>query len=118
MAYLIGLAALISTAPVLEVEITVAVWAAQGQEVNQTLKIDAVDRILGSIERIAAMLLILAGLGWIAPLLFLPRLLLMIYQGHARENRTAVTTKIVTSFATAVIVSLLLLNIPVPLLML
>ncbi|MCB0212612.1 MAG: DUF3307 domain-containing protein [Anaerolineae bacterium] len=118
MAYLIGLAALISTAPVLEAEITVAVWAAQGQEINHTLKIDTSDRVLGSIERITAMFLIIAGFGWIAPLLFVPRLLLMIYQGQARENRTAVTTKVITSFMTAVIVSLLLLNIPAPLLML
>lgn len=118
MAYLIGLAALISTAPVLEAEITVAVWAVQGQEINHTLKIDTADRVLGSIERITAMVLILAGFGWIAPLLFVPRLLLMIYQGQARENRTAVTTKVITSFATAVVVSLLLINIPAPLLML
>lgn len=118
MAYLIGLSALISTAPVLEAEITVAVWAAQGQEINQTLRIDTSDRVLGSIERITAMILILTGFGLFAPFIFLPRLLLMIYQGQARENRTAVTTKVITSFASAVIVSLLLINIPAPVLLL
>jgi hypothetical protein len=114
MAYLIGLFALIGTAPVLEAEITVAVWAAQGQEVTQTVKIDTNDRVLGAFERILATFLILVGLGALAPFIFLPRLALMIRQGQARENRTAVTTKVITSFASAVIVSILLSNIPMP----
>ena len=111
MAYLIGLAALISTAPVLEAEITVAVWAAQGQEITYTVRIDAEDRILGAIERIVAVILILTGFGLLAPLVFIPRLAFMIYQGQAQENRTAVTTKVLTSFGSALIVSLLLYNI-------
>ena len=36
-------------------------------------------------------------------------------QGQARENRTAVTTKMITSFISAVIVGLLLAGIPAPL---
>lgn len=118
LAYLIGLFALIGTAPVLEAEITVAVWAAQGQEVKQTVKIDTSDRVLGAFERILALILILVGLGWLAPFIFLPRLALMIRQGQARENRTAVTTKVITSFASAVVVSILLYNIPAPIILL
>jgi hypothetical protein len=118
MAYLIGLAALISTAPVLEAEVTVAVWAAQGQEINHTLRIDTSDRVLGSLERISAMAFILAGFGLLAPLVFLPRLGLMIFQGQGRQNRTQVTTKVLTSLATAVVVSLILFNVPVPVLFL
>jgi hypothetical protein len=114
LAYLIGLFALIGTAPVLEAEITVAVWAAQGQEVKQTVKIDTDDRVFGALERILATIFILLGLGLLAPFVFLPRLVLMIRRGQARENRTAVTTKVVTSFASAVIVALLLNAIPIP----
>lgn len=114
LVYLIGLFALIGTAPVLEAEITVAVWAAQGQEVKQTVKIDTDDRVFGALERILATIFILLGLGLLAPLVFLPRLGLMVYRGQARENRTAVTTKVVTSFASAVIVALLLNTIPIP----
>jgi len=114
LVYLIGLFALIGTAPVLEAEITVAVWAAQGQEVKQTVKIDTNDRVFGALERILATFFILLGLGLLAPLVFLPRLGLMVYRGQARENRTAVTTKVVTSFASAVIVALLLNTIPIP----
>ena len=114
MAYLIGIASLISIAPVLEVEVTVAVWAAQGQEVTQALSIDTEDRVLGAIERILGMTLMLSGFGLVAPLVFLPRLAFMIHQGKARESRTAVTTKVITSFASAALVSLLLYSISAP----
>ena len=114
MAYMIGLATIIGVAPVLEAEITVAVLAAQGQEIKHTVKIDLPDRVLGSIERAIAVILILMGYGFLAPLIFLPRLGLMIYQGEARDNRTAVATKVVTSFSTAAVVSFLLYNVPIP----
>jgi hypothetical protein len=114
MAYLIGLAILISTAPVLEIEVTVAVWAAQGQETTQTLGIDTEDRVLGGLERTIAALLIILGFGLLAPFVFLPRLLIMIRQGHYEENRTAVTTKVLTSFGSALVVALLLQQITVP----
>jgi hypothetical protein len=105
---------MIGVVPVLEAEITVAVWAIQGREVNYTVEINTTDRILGSIERIIATALILTGYGLLAPLVFLPRLVLMICQGKARTNRTAVVSKILTSFATAIIVSLLLYQVPLP----
>ena len=114
MAYLIGLTILISTAPVLEIEITVAVWAAQGQETTQTLGIETEDRVLGGLERIIAALLIIFGFGLLAPFVFLPRLFLMIRHGDYEENRTAVTTKVLTSFGSALIVALMLQQITVP----
>ncbi|MBI1882056.1 MAG: hypothetical protein HYR94_28100 [Chloroflexi bacterium] len=98
----------------MEAEVAVAVLATQGTEVKQTVAINSVDRLLGGLERIAATLLILVGYGLLAPLVFLPRLALMIYQGQARDNRTTMITKVVTSFATAIIVGLVLYNIPIP----
>ncbi|MEW5958749.1 MAG: DUF3307 domain-containing protein, partial [Chloroflexota bacterium] len=112
MVYLAGLATMIGVVPVLEAEITVAVWAAQGREVGYTVEISTADRLVGSLERIVAAALILLGYGYAAPFVFLPRLALMIYQGKARSNRTAVITKVLTSFATTIIVSLLLYQIP------
>jgi hypothetical protein len=114
MAYLAGLAAMIGVAPVLEAEVTVAAWAVQGHEVGRTVEIASSDRILGSLERIAAMLLILTGYGLLSPLIFLPRLGLMIYQGQAKNDRTAVATKVITSFATAAFVTFLLHEVPSP----
>jgi hypothetical protein len=114
MAYLIGLAILIGTVPILEAEITVAVWAVQGQEINYTLGIYTSDRVLGGLERMVAMTLILTGYGLVAPLLFLPRLAFMIYQGQAKDNRTAVVCKVITSFIATLIISAVLTYIPFP----
>ncbi len=114
MAYLIGLAALIGVVPVLEVETAVAALYVGGINLNETVKVDLSDRLLGSIERIAAMALLLIGYGLLAPLMFLPRLGVMIYQGQARENRIPVTTKVIVSFLSAIIVAFVLSFIPPP----
>lgn len=114
MAYLIGLAILISTAPVLEAEITVFVWAAQGKEVTKTVAIGSKDRILGSLERIIGSIIILASFGLLAPVVFIPRLAVMVRDGEYQEDPTAVTTKVLTSFGCALGVSLLLMQIPPP----
>jgi hypothetical protein len=78
--------------------------------------IESTDRILGGLERIVATALILLGYGLLAPVVFLPRLALMVYQGQAKDNQTMVVTKVVTSFMTAIIVGLILYNIPMPIL--
>ena len=114
IAYLSGLAILIGVVPILEVEITVAVWATQGHQVGHTVSIETSDRILGSLERIVAMFLILTGYGLISPLIFVPRLAYMIYRGQAKVNRTAVICKVITSFASTIIVSAVLYFVPFP----
>jgi hypothetical protein len=114
LAYLIGLAIIIGVVPVLEAEIAVAVLAAQGQDINYTVPIDSSDRILGGLERCGATFLILFGFGWLAPLVFLPRLFLMIHQGQAISNRSTMITKVATSFVAALVTGLVLLNVPIP----
>lgn len=119
LVYLIGLAALIGVTPVLEVEITVAIWQAQGQAMDKIVAITSTDRILGGLERSIGMLLIALGAGLLAPLVFIPRLALMVRQDKEKDveiDRTAVATKVLTSFATAVIVGVLLYNVPSPVL--
>jgi hypothetical protein len=114
IAYLTGLAILIGVVPVLEVEIAVVILAIQGTSLNHTVKVDLSDRVLGSIERTIAVGLILIGYGLIAPLVFLPRLAVMIYQGQAEVNRTPVITKVVVSLVSAIAVGVLLRHIPLP----
>ncbi len=114
LAYLSAVAILIGVVPILEVEITVAIWATQGHQVGHTVSIETSDRVLGSLERIVAMLLILTGYGLISPLIFGPRLAYMIYRGQAKVNRTAVICKVITSFASTIIVSSVLYFIPFP----
>jgi len=112
--YLGGLAILIGVIPILEIEITVAVWAAQGTQVNHTVGIDKSDRIFGSLERAIGLALILIGWWWVSPLVFIPRLALMIYQGQANANRTAVASKMATSFISTILVSWMLWFVPFP----
>lgn len=112
--YLIGLAMAIGMVPVLEAEITVAVWAAQGREVKKTIAINTSDRLLGSLERIGSIGLILAGYGLLVPLLFAPRLIFMIRKGQFKQDRTAAACKLIVSFAAAVIIGFSLTNIPPP----
>jgi len=114
MVYLAGLAIMIGVVPVLEAEITVAVWAAQGREVGHTVEINTTDRVMGSFERVIATILMLLGYYYLAPLIFGPRLALMIRSGTARTNPTAVITKVLTSFAVTMMVSLRLHQIPFP----
>jgi hypothetical protein len=114
MAYLTGLAILIGVVPVLEVEIAVVILAIQGTNLNHTVKVDLSDRVLGSIERTIAVVLILIGYGLIAPLVFLPRLAVMIHQGQADVNRTTVVTKVVVSFVSALVIGVLLRYLPMP----
>lgn len=114
IAYLSALAILIGVVPILEVEITVAVWATQGHQVGYTVGIDTADRVLGSLERVVAMVLILTGYGLVSPLIFLPRLAMMIFWGQGPVNRTAVLCKVLTSFVSTVIISAFLFYIPFP----
>ncbi len=115
LVYLIGLAAVIGVVPVLEAEITVAVWAAQGHEVQKTVQIDTWDRVLGSLERIGATGLILAGFGLLSPLMFLPRLVIMVYQGQSTVDWSAIATKVLVSFGATILIGGLLYSIPTPL---
>lgn len=114
IAYLSGLAILVGVVPILEVEITVAVWAFQGRQVNETVSIEVSDRLLGSFERVGAAFVIFSGYGLIAPLLFGPRLAYLIYKGQVQANATAVICKVVTSLASTILISLILLKIPFP----
>ena len=114
MAYLIGLALLIGVAPVLEVETAVLALYVRGTNLGQTIQVYLSDRVLGSLERIVATALILKGYILIVPLAFIPRLGIMIYQGHAKEDPTPVIAKVAVSLLTAVVVGYVLSYIPPP----
>ena len=117
LVYLICLTTVISVVPVLEVETTVAALAMLGIEITHTVSIDFSDRLLGAIERIVAVALMLVGFGLLAPVVFVPRLGYMIYQGQLKTDKVGVITKVVTSFVTMLVIALLLLRIPLSLLL-
>lgn len=112
--YLIGLTIAISVVPVLEAETTVAVLAFLGTEINYTVAIETADRLLGASERIIAVIVILLGYWFVAPFIFLPRLIYMIRQGQLETDKVGVITKVATSFVMMLVVALILLNVPIP----
>ena len=114
MVYLICLTVIISVAPVLEAETTVATWAMTGTEVTHTVQIDLADRLLGGVERFIGVVVMLLGFGLALPLIFVPRLVYMIRKGDYAADKVAVITKVATSFATALLIGLLLIKIPPP----
>jgi hypothetical protein len=114
MAYLIGLAVLVGIVPVLEVETAVTVLYYSGTDLNETVRVDLSDRVLGSIERVIGGILMLTGFGLLAPLAFLPRLGVMIYQGQAKTNRIPVITKVAVSFLSALVVAFALSFVEMP----
>ncbi|MBN1218389.1 MAG: DUF3307 domain-containing protein [Anaerolineae bacterium] len=114
MAYLIGLAVLIGIAPVLEVETAVVALYVRGTNLSHTVQVDLMDRILGGIERVAATALGLIGYILLVPLMFIPRLGFMIYQGQAKGDPTPVIAKVVISLLTAIVVSYVLSFISPP----
>ena len=94
--------------------IAILAWAAQGTQIKHTVAIESSDRIFGGMERIVGTVLILLGLGILTPLVFLPRLAMLLYSSQAQSNRSTIITKVVTSLGTALLVGFVLYNIPMP----
>jgi hypothetical protein len=114
MAYFVGLAVLVGVVPVLEVEAAVTALYYSGTDLNETVRVDLSDRLLGGIERTIGGFLMLMGFGLLSPLVFLPRLGIMIYQGQAKTNRIPVITKVVVSFLSALVVAFVLSFVEMP----
>lgn len=114
LVYLIGLATLVGVTPILEAEITAAVFAVQGDAATHTIAVTTADRIWGGLERVAALTLMLTGLAWLAPLAFIPRLAMLVHQGQYRANRTGVIARVITSFGVTVVTGALLYFVPFP----
>jgi hypothetical protein len=70
--------------------------------------------LLGGIERIIGGFLMLIGYGLVSPIVFMPRLGVMIYQGQAKTNRIPVITKVVVSFLSTLVVAFVLSFIEMP----
>jgi hypothetical protein len=114
MAYFVGLAVLVGVVPVLEVEAAVTALYYSGTDLNETVRVDLSDRLLGGIERTIGGFLMLMGFGLLSPLVFLPRLGIMIYQGQAKTNRIPVITKVMVSFLSTLVVAFILSFVEMP----
>lgn len=93
--------------PILEVELATAVMSKKTPNSKDLVPVRRSDRVLGSVERLVTIGLIILSQGIFIPLVFLPRLYWLLYKDSS-PNKIAIYSKMVTSFVTA-----LMLSIPV-----
>jgi hypothetical protein len=109
--HLIALIFLLWTVPVIELETRNAL--AFGPERPM---ITATDRWLGALERVGGAALVLAGFGYLAPLPFLPRILLQRQGWRDPATRPYLLVQTAISFSTGLVAALMLIKAPVSLL--
>jgi hypothetical protein len=113
--YLIALIFLIWSVPILEAEMVATLTGCNENTVGgKSVRVRPVDRLLGALERLAAVSLVLAGCFYLAPVSFLLRIYVQRGQWHGQPARNRVITKIATSFLLAIATGLVLRTVPLP----
>jgi hypothetical protein len=79
---------------------------------GNSVRIRPVDRLLGALERLAAVSLVLAGCFYIAPVSLLLRSYVQRGQWHDQSSRNRLITKMATSFLLAMATGLVLRAVP------
>ncbi len=93
--------------PILEIELVVAIQSYQGVNSTKVVPISFSDRIMGALERLIGLILIIISWRLLTPLVFLPRLYWLLYKDQS-SNRVTIFLKMGTSFATVLIIGILL----------
>jgi hypothetical protein len=109
--HLMALTFLLWTVPVLELEARNAL--ALG---GRRLAIAASDRWLGALERVGGVALVLVGCVYLAPLPFVPRILLQMEGWKDPAMRPYLVVQTAISFCAGLVTALVLIEAPVPLL--
>jgi hypothetical protein len=111
--YLIALIFLIWSVPILEAE-TVATLIGCNEDTvgGNSVRVRSVDRLLGALERLAAVSLVLAGCFYVAPVSFLLRFYVQRGKWHSQTSRNRLITKMATSFLLAMATALVLRAVP------
>ena len=113
MVYLIALIFLVWSAPVLEAETVATLIGCSNNVRGKSVRIRSVDRLLGTLERLAAVSLVLAGCFYLAPVSFLFRFYVQRSQWRDQPStRNRFITKMATSFLLAMATGLLLRAVP------
>ena len=111
--YLIALIFLIWSAPILEAEMVATLISCNEDMVGgKSVRVRPVDRLLGALERLAAVSLLLAGCFYLTPRSFLLRIYAQRGQWREQPSRNRLITKMVTSFLLAMATALVLRAIP------
>jgi hypothetical protein len=113
MVYLIAFVFLVWSAPVFEAE-TVATLIGYNEDIieGKSMRITSVDRLLGALERFAAVSLVLAGCLYLVPVSFLVRSYVQRGQWREQPARNRLITKMATSFLVAMATGLVLRAVP------
>ncbi|HID62139.1 MAG TPA: DUF3307 domain-containing protein [Anaerolineae bacterium] len=116
MVYLIALIFLVWSAPVFEAEMVATLVGCNEDIVGgKSVRIKSMDRLLGALERLAAVSLVLAGCFYLAPASLLLRIYVQRGQWRGQQSRNRLIAKIATSFLLAVATGLVLRAVPLSL---
>ena len=111
--YLIALIFLVWSVPILEAEMVSTLIGCNEDSVGgKSVRIMPIDRLLGALERLAAVSLVLAGCFYFAPVSFLLRFYVQRGQWRAQTSRNRLITKMATSFLLAMATGLVLRAVP------
>ncbi len=110
--YLIALIFLVWSAPILEAETVATLIGCNNKVGGNSVRVRPIDRLLGALERLAAVSLVLAGCFYLAPASFLLRFYVQRGQWHGQPSRNRLIIKMATSFLLAMATGLVLRAIP------
>lgn len=110
--YLIALIFLVWSVPILEAEMAATLIGCNDNVEGNSVRIRSFDRLLGAIERLAAVILVLAGCFYLAPVSFLLRIYVQRGQWRDQPSRNRLITKMATSFLLAMATGLVLRAVP------
>jgi len=111
--YLIALIFLVWSVPILEAEMVATLIGCNEDIVGgNSVRIKSVDRLLGALERLAAVSLVLAGCFYLAPVSLLLRSYVQRGQWRDQPSRNRLITKMATSFLLAMATGLVLRAVP------
>lgn len=113
MVYMIALIFLVWSVPIFEAEMVATLIGCNDDIVGgKSVRIRPGDRLLGALERSAAVSLVLAGCLYLSPVSLLLRIYVQRGQWHSQPSRNRLITKIATSFLLAVATGLVLRAVP------
>jgi hypothetical protein len=110
--YLIALIFLIWSVPILEAETVATLIGCHDKVGGNSVRVRSVDRLLGALERLAAVSLVLAGCFYFAPLSLLLRICVQRGQWRGQTARNRLIAKMATSFLLAMVTALVLRSVP------
>jgi len=110
--YLIALIFLVWSVPILEAETVGTLIGCNDSVEGKSVHVRPIDRLLGALERLAAVGLVWAGCFYLAPVSFLLRSYVQRGQWRDQPSRNCLIIKVATSFLLAIATGLVLRAVP------